>query len=118
MPGVEDAIEPMPDQFEVAQDVEPDGVVRVSLRGELDLSTAEPVRVTLAQLIAARTPTRLDLSGLSFMDSTGFQRLYESVRAAREAGCQLEIADELMPQVRRLIELIDGRQLLWPGATN
>ena len=50
------------------------------------------------------------------MDSTGFQRLYECVRDARQAGCRLEIVDELMPQVRRLIELIDGRQLLWPGA--
>jgi anti-anti-sigma factor len=113
-----DAIEPMPDHFEVAQDLDADGVVRVSLRGELDLSTAEPVRVKLAELIAARTPTRLDLSGLSFMDSTGFQRLYESVRAAHEAGCQFEIVDQLMPQVQRLIELIDGRQLLWPGATD
>jgi len=92
-----------------------DGVVRLLLEGELDIALTHGVTCRIAELRVAATPTRLDLSLLSFIDSTGFQCLYDAVRSAGEAGWRLEVCDELMPQVRRVIELVRGDQLLWPA---
>ena len=92
-----------------------DGVVRLSLEGELDIAVTDGVACRLAELRVAATPTRLDLSLLSFIDSTGFQCLYDAVRSAGEAGWRLEVCEELMPQVRRVIELVRGDELLWPA---
>jgi anti-anti-sigma factor len=107
---------PLPVPFQIREGVDPDGFARLCLEGELDLAVTELVAARLSRLRSEGAPVRLDLSKLSFMDSTGFQCLYEGVRAAREAECRLEVMDELMPQVRRLIDLVDGGRLLWPSA--
>lgn len=55
---------------------EEDGAdVRVTVRGELDLATADELTARLAALAAARRPTLLDLRHLSFMDSSGLRCL-------------------------------------------
>ena len=102
-------------RFGMRECVDADGVVRLSLEGELDIAVTGSVAARLAELRVAATPTRLDVSLLSFIDSTGFQCLYDAVRSAGEARWRLEVCDELMPQVRRVIELVRGDELLWPG---
>lgn len=67
-----------------------DGLVRIALRGELDLSTVNKVEDEL-QSVEAREPSVLvlDLSRLSFLDSTGLRCLVTADQRAQEAGRRL-----------------------------
>ena len=61
--------------------VQDDGVIRVA--GELDLATVESVEQALAQAVMRGGEIHVDVSELSFLDSTG-------LRAFLQAGQQLE----------------------------
>jgi anti-sigma B factor antagonist len=65
---------------------ERDGLVRVALRGELDLSTVGKVQEELGR-VEADSPrvVVLDLSSLSFLDSTGLRCVITAAERAREA---------------------------------
>ena len=71
---------------------ENDGLVHVSLRGELDLSTVDKVEDELR-----RTEDRadkllvLDLSGLTFLDSTGLRLMVTADQRARKSGRRLAL---------------------------
>jgi anti-anti-sigma factor len=66
------------------------GCVRVSVTGELDLLTAEPLTARLREVEAEDAPTlELDIRDLSFLDSTGIALLFATNRRAREAGRRL-----------------------------
>ena len=71
---------------------ERDDLVHVSLRGELDLSTVERVEDELRQ-VEERTnkAIALDLSGLSFLDSTGLRLMVTADQRARKSGRRLVI---------------------------
>lgn len=71
---------------------ERDDLVQVSLRGELDLSTVERVEEELRQ-VEERTNKliALDLSGLSFLDSTGLRLMVTADQRARKSGRRLAI---------------------------
>jgi len=60
-----------------------DGYVVVGLRGELDLSSAPDLRDRLLAILTEQTSTViLDLSDLTFMDSTGLNVLLSTNRRA------------------------------------
>lgn len=61
--------------FDLTVDRDERGATRLTLRGELDLGTAERLEQALA---AAYGEVLLDLRGLTFMDSTGVRVLLES----------------------------------------
>jgi anti-anti-sigma factor len=67
-----------------------DGLVHVALRGELDLSTVSKVEDEL-KLVEAESPgvIVLDLSRLSFLDSTGLRCVVTADQRAREADRRL-----------------------------
>lgn len=66
---------------------QPDGVVRLTARGELDLATADQLEAALsAQLDAGRHTTCLDLAGLSFCAATGLNTLLAAHLAYQDAG--------------------------------
>ena len=78
-----------------------DGTVVLTLHGELDLASADEVHRRLDALFGARTPTRLDLDDLAFMDSSGLRVVLQ----AAESGRTGEWAFTLTPgsqQVRQL----------------
>ena len=61
--------------------------VTVALRGEVDVATVDQVRVALTDAIAAGpSAIVVDLSGLSFIDSTGLGALVFGFQRARDAG--------------------------------
>jgi len=63
------------------------GLVHVALRGELDLSTVGKVQDELRRVEAEAPPiVVLDLSRLTFLDSTGLRCLVTADERAREAG--------------------------------
>lgn len=64
----------------------------MSLRGELDLSSVDRVEKELAEVEAAAPETIvLDLSELSFLDSTGLRLIVTADQRARRAGRRLAI---------------------------
>jgi anti-anti-sigma factor len=62
------------------------GLVHVALRGELDLSTVAKVQEELERVEADGPPVVvLDLSRLSFLDSTGLRCVITAAERARDA---------------------------------
>jgi anti-sigma B factor antagonist len=71
---------------------ERDGLVRLTLRGELDLSTVDKVEHELAKAESADAPTVVvDLSSLTFLDSTGLRAVVTADERLRGRGGRLVI---------------------------
>jgi anti-sigma B factor antagonist len=71
---------------------ERDGLVRIALRGELDLSTVNQVEEELTRAETARPSLIvLDLGSLSFLDSTGLRLIVTADQRAREQGRRMAI---------------------------
>jgi anti-anti-sigma factor len=71
---------------------ERDGRVHVALRGELDLSTVGKVQDALQRVESEAPPVVvLDLSKLTFLDSTGLRCLVTADQRARDAGRRVVI---------------------------
>jgi anti-anti-sigma factor len=67
-----------------------DGLVHVMLRGELDLSSVGKVQDELRRVEADAPPVvLLDLSKLTFLDSTGLRCLVTADQRARDEGRRL-----------------------------
>jgi anti-anti-sigma factor len=69
-----------------------DGLVHLALVGELDLSTVAKVQEELRRVEASAPPTVVvDLSKLTFLDSTGLRCIVTADERAREAGRRMVI---------------------------
>jgi anti-anti-sigma factor len=74
------------------QTEERDGLVHLALKGELDLSTVGKVQEELRRVEASGPPVLvLDLSKLTFLDSTGLRCLVTADERGREAGRRVVI---------------------------
>jgi anti-anti-sigma factor len=68
------------------------GLVHIALMGELDLSTVAKVQEELQKVEAASPPTLvMDLSKLTFLDSTGLRCIITADERAREEGRRMVI---------------------------
>ncbi|HKR98734.1 MAG TPA: STAS domain-containing protein [Candidatus Dormibacteraeota bacterium] len=101
--------------FEMHWDHDADGVLRLSLIGELDLAAAPALQERLRSLKDEGAAVRLDLSRLEFADSSGLRTLISSAEAAQRDGWQLEVDRSVLPQVQRVIDLIGASPYLWPS---
>lgn len=91
------------------------GAVVVRLSGEMDISRFDEVRALLLEAVTrADGPARIvvDLSGLTFCDSTGLNLLLRARLQALEAGHALRLAAP-RAQMLRLLE-ITGSLPLFP----
>lgn len=71
---------------------EQEGRADVALKGELDLSTADKVDRELKRAESVATSVLvLDLSGLTFLDSTGLRLIVEADQRARESDRRLVV---------------------------
>jgi anti-sigma B factor antagonist len=97
--------------FEVAVQRD-DGVATTVVSGELDLATAPSLSSTVAEHGDARLLV-LDLTAVTFIDSTGVRVLIEADRACAGSGSRLVVLAGDGP-VRRMLELceLDGRLAL------
>jgi len=90
-----------------------DGAIRLSLSGELDISSAPRVEEELTRVEADAPPVLvLDLRGLAFMDSTGLRLIVSADARAREQGRRLAVvrgpeAVQRIFRVTRLDERLD-----------
>jgi len=94
-----------PTPFEIHEH-EVDGFMRLSLTGELDMMSSPVLDHRLTSLRAAKSPVRLDLSKLEFIDSTGLHLLVRTVGEARLKGWRLQIEPEVSQPVRSAFRLV------------
>jgi anti-anti-sigma factor len=101
-------------EFAIRERFDADGMLRVTLLGELDLAEAHRLTARLAEHKSAERPVRLDLSKLAFIDSSGVQALLVALADARWQGWHLEVAREVSPTVERAAQIVGIAQVLWP----
>lgn len=76
----------------------------VSVAGELDAYTAPALEDFLQERIGSGGAVRLDLAGVTFMDSSGVRVIVNADNELRTAGSELVIRDP-SPVVARLLQL-------------
>jgi anti-sigma B factor antagonist/stage II sporulation protein AA (anti-sigma F factor antagonist) len=88
------------------------GVVRVTVAGEVDLSSSRVFEAELSQCVDRACPVELDLSALHFMDSTGLRAVIELQNRARDLGADLRVI-ALSPFIARVVTVagLDDRLL-------
>ena len=89
--------------------------VRVRVSGEVDLSTAPELERALVQEICAAREVLLDLSGVSFIDSSGLHAIVTAARAAQSNGGALSLDSRLPDQARRVLEITGLQSLVEVG---
>jgi anti-anti-sigma factor len=93
---------------------DPDGVLRMTLLGELDMAVAEELSVRMRELRDSAPRVRLDLSQLRFIDLGGLDAILTALAEARRAGWPLEVDPHISPSVERLIQYVGAGRTLWP----
>jgi anti-anti-sigma factor len=96
--------------FEVSEHRE-DSRVRVSLRGELDLATADEVADHLRRLRERHDTVVLDLEGLTFIDAADVRVILRAAHHAQNDGWGFTVTPG-SGVVRRVFELLDLDQFL------
>lgn len=82
-----------------------DGATTIVLDGEIDLVAGPAVRAAVADAVLRFPPKRLviDLTGTTFMDSTGVNALVLARHVARMVGASIEVMPS--PAVARILEV-------------
>jgi anti-sigma B factor antagonist len=93
-----------PPPFDITTSTLAGNVLAVRPSGELDLATAPRLFDVLHDARKQQRSVELDLSALTFMDSTGLSGLLEASRAAKADGWNLRIVRPSQP-VSRVIEM-------------
>jgi anti-anti-sigma factor len=88
-----------------------DGVAVVSVEGEVDLVTSEQLRGALLDALEESGRVTVDLTGLTFIDSSGLSALVDAHRRARDAGGVLILRNPT-PMLRRLLDITRLESLL------
>jgi anti-sigma B factor antagonist len=101
--------------FEIRESLDADGAVRMALIGELDIAVADRVEERLRQLREDDRRTRLDLSELEFIDSSGVRTIVLGLKHARQTGHLLEVDPRVSSTVERMIQIMGIGPQLWPG---
>ena len=91
-------------QFEVAAEEQP-GFCVLEVRGEIDVASAPDFQGSLSELIGRGAEVVVvDLSEVSFVDSTGLGVLVGAETQVRQAGKSLRLV-VTQPQIMKLLEL-------------
>ena len=102
---------PDPAQFDIASSVDGD-CVRLVVAGELDLLAAPHLRTALLEASHHNGATiELDLSAVSFIDSTGISVILQAWQRANAGGGRL-VLGAASPVVARVVEATGLTELL------
>jgi anti-anti-sigma factor len=85
---------------------------RVLVAGELDLATSAKLDRALTQALTDADEVVLDLSKVSFIDSTGLSTILGGVTTSQLNGGKLTISSPLSPQATKLFEIAGMRAAL------
>lgn len=108
---------PPPPPFGIDLAPRGDGSVGVRVRGELDLSTSPELGEALEREIMGGKTVMLDLSGVTFIDSTGLNTLIRALRSCEANGGGFRVSPDLPAQVSRVFE-ITGIDAVLPIASD
>jgi anti-anti-sigma factor len=100
--------------FRMRERRDADGLVRLTILGELDLAVTDQLDERLRELRAIGHGVRIDLSQLAFIDSSGVQALLIALAEGRCNGWQLEVARQVSPSVERAARVAGIARALWP----
>lgn len=81
-----------------------DGYVLVRLGGEVDLSWSQQVRRAVLDALVGGAAVGVDLSGVSYIDSSGIAALVEGFQGARSRGGRFVLV-AVSDAVRAVLEL-------------
>ncbi|APU16706.1 MULTISPECIES: STAS domain-containing protein [Actinoalloteichus] len=92
---------------------------RLSVAGEVDLSTAPELEQELGTAITATDAEEVtvDVAEVSFMDSAGLRVLVGGLRQAEEHGVRLTVVNP-QSQLRKIIEITGLAEVLGLGASS
>lgn len=76
----------------------------IALHGEIDLESSPEARELLLGSVAGEKCLLVDLSAVTYIDSSGVASLVEALKAARENGTRFALAAASEP-ARRVLEL-------------
>ena len=78
---------------EASVDTNDDGALRVTLRGEIDFTNSTEIHKIITDAVSERRPAavRVDLAGVTFMDSTGIGVLVDAMRVALAAQADFRV---------------------------
>jgi anti-sigma B factor antagonist len=94
--------------LKILSDITPSATT-VHVRGEIDVASAPLFRQELEHHLShGPSELRIDLSGVSFMDSSGLHALLVAVRTANLIGAQIALV-ATSPQVDRLLSVVGVR---------
>src|SRR5689334_7678156 len=102
---------PEPHVLTVAVDRDAGGVDVVTLRGELDFASGEPLSSAFADLTPGPRQVVVDLTELDFIDSSGVKMIVAAARAVEDAGGTFVLAAP-RPTVRRVFEILHLEDVL------
>jgi anti-sigma B factor antagonist len=88
-----------------------DRCVVVSVQGDVDLVSSPELRRVLDEALRLSPRVQVDLSGLTFVDSSGLSAFVQAHRKARDAGGVLELHHPT-PMLRRLLDITQLSSLL------
>lgn len=80
------------------------GASVVALRGEVDLESSPAAREILLKCLESAGKVIVDLSEVTYIDSSGVASLVEALQAAKKNGSQFSLAATSEP-TRRVLEL-------------
>ncbi len=83
---------------------EKQGATIVSLDGDVDLESSPAAREVLMKCVSDAKKVLVDLSGVSYIDSSGVATLVEALQSARKKGTEFALAAVSEP-TRRVLEL-------------
>jgi anti-sigma B factor antagonist len=80
------------------------GSIVVALEGDIDLEGSPAARKVLLDAVGLGQPVYVDLSGVSYIDSSGIASLVEALQRARQGGTAFALAS-VSDAARRVLEL-------------
>jgi anti-sigma B factor antagonist len=103
--------------MEFDTDVTGDGIVVIRSEGRLNMASAPQLRSVVSESAAAgQSRIVVDLSAITFMDSSGLGALIGGLKTARQAGGDLRIAAPT-EQVATVLALTNLDRVLRPFAS-
>lgn len=80
------------------------GAAVVALSGDVDLESSPRVRTALLDCVGAKQRVLVDLSGVSYIDSSGVASLVEAFQTARKSNTRFGLV-EVSEAAMRVLEL-------------
>lgn len=83
---------------------EKDGIAIIAVSGDVDLESSPKVRDVLLDCVGAKRPVLVDMSGVSYIDSSGVASLVEAHQKARRSKTTFALA-QVSQSAMRVLEL-------------